>query len=98
MNKENLILIEHFCLHHGIDPAFIVALKEFDMIEILVLEEKQYFSAAQLAKIEKIIRLHHELEINLEGIDIIMNLLDQLDDYKSQLTNARNKLDFFEKQ
>ncbi|RKS03575.1 chaperone modulator CbpM [Flavobacterium sp. 102] len=98
MTKEDLILIDHFCQHHGIEPAFIVALKEFDLIEILVLEEKQYIEAAQLAKIEKIIRLHHELEINLEGIDIIMNLLEQLDHYKSQLTSARNKLDFFEKQ
>lgn len=97
MTKEDLILLDHFCQQHGIEPTFILSLQEFDMIEILVLEEKQYILAAQLAKIEKIIRLHHELEINLEGIDIIMNLLDQIDDYKSQLTSARNRLDFFEK-
>lgn len=97
MTNEDLILIDHFCQHHGIEPSFILALQEFDMIEIVVSEEKQYFSAAQLAKIEKIIRLHHELEINLEGIDIIMNLLEQLEDYKSQLASARNRLDFFEK-
>lgn len=97
MNKEDFILIEQFCQHHGIEPTFILSLQEFDMIEILVREEKQYISAAQLAKIEKIIRLHHELEINLEGIDIIINLLEQIEGYKSQLASARNKLDFFEK-
>ena len=98
MNNEELILIDLFCQHHGIEVNFISALKEYGMIEIIIIEEKQYFSSNQLSSIEKIIRLHNDLEINLEGIDVIINLLDQIDDFKSQLVITQNKLDFFKKQ
>lgn len=98
MNDEDLILIDLFCLHHGIEVTFISALKDYGMIEIIVLDEKEYFPTGQLAAIEKIIRLHYELDINLEGIDVIMNLLTQIDDFKSQLVITQNKLEFFKKQ
>ncbi len=98
MDSEDLILIDLFCLHHGIEVNFISALKEYGMIEIIVVEEKEYFPAEKLAAIEKIIRLHQDLEINLEGIDVIMNLLNQINDFKSQLVITQNKLEFFKKQ
>ena len=97
MSNENLILIDLFCLHHGIEINFISALKDYGLIEIIVIEEKEYFALEQLSSIEKIIRLHHDLEINLEGIDVIMNLLNQIDAFKTRLLVAQNRLDFFEK-
>ena len=97
MNSEDLILIEPFCLHHGIEVNFISALNDYGMVEIVVIEEKQYFLLEQLPAVEKIIRLHHDLEINLEGIDVIMNLLTQIDDFKNQLIITQNKLAFFQK-
>ena len=98
MNSEDLILIDLFCLHHGIEVNFILALAEYGMIEIIVVEEKEYFPAEKLATVEKIIRLRQDLEINLEGIDVIMNLLNQINDFKSQLVITQNKLEFFKKQ
>jgi chaperone modulatory protein CbpM len=98
MNSKDFILIEQFCVHHGIEATFISSLQQHGMIEIVLIEEKEYFSTEQLSYIEKIIRLHGDLNINLEGIDAILNLLHQIDDLKSQLLANRNKLDFFEKQ
>jgi hypothetical protein len=42
------------------------------------------------------IRLHHELEINLEGIDTIFNLLRKIDGLKNELANTKNRLKFYE--
>lgn len=98
MNSQDLILIDLFCQHHGIEVQFISTLKEYGLVEIIIREEKEYFPLEQLAALEKIIRLHYELEINLEGIDVIMNLLHQMDEFKNQLLVAQNKLSFFEKQ
>lgn len=98
MNSQDLIPIDIFCQHHDIEVTFITALKEYGLIEIIVLKKKEYFFLEQLATIEKIIRLHQDLEINLEGIDVIMNLLKQIDDYKNQIQLSQNKLDFLEKQ
>ena len=97
MNSKDLVLIDLFCFHHGVEVDFMTALNDYGMMEIIVLEEKKYFAVEKLAVIEKIIRLHYDLEINLEGIDVIINLLNQIDDFKNQLVITQNKLDFFEK-
>lgn len=97
MSNENLILIDQFCLHHDIDMTFITGLHDYGMIEIIVVEEKQYFPQEQLAAVEKMIRLHYELEINLEGIDTIMALLQQIEILQTELINSRNKINFLEK-
>lgn len=97
MNKDNLILLAPFCLHHGIEVSFVTTLQEYDLIEIVVVEEQYYFPVEQLAALEKIIRLHYELDINLEGIDVILHLLNQIETYQSELRAAQNKLGFFEK-
>lgn len=98
MNRNDIISIKQFCIHHGIEVNFFSALKAYGMINIIVVEETEYFSLEQLPSIEKIIRLHFDLEINLEGIDVILNLLQQIDGFKSQLVINQNKIDFFEKQ
>ncbi|WP_264520886.1 chaperone modulator CbpM [Flavobacterium sp. N1994] len=98
MNSDDLIVIDLFCLHHGIEVDFIFELQSQGMIDIVEREEKKYFSVAQLVSIEKIIRLHYDLNINLEGIDVIMNLLHQMEEYQRQLQIAKNKLAFFEEE
>ncbi|MEO8253254.1 MAG: chaperone modulator CbpM [Flavobacterium sp.] len=97
MNSEELVLIDLFCQHHSIELNFISAIKEYGLIEVIIVEEKEYFSAKQLSSVEKIIRLHYDLEINLEGIDVILNLLNQIEDYKRQLLTHQNRVAFFEK-
>lgn len=97
MNNENLIRIDQFCLHHGIEVKFITALHEYGIIEIITVEEQHYFLQEQLADVEKIIRLYYELEINLEGIDTILILLKQIESLQMQLRDSQNKIKFFEK-
>lgn len=97
MNTRELILIKVFCHYHGIEVIFFSKLQDYGLIEILSVENNDYFLLKELAKIEKIIKLHFELEINLEGIDVIIQLLNQIDDYKNQIRSNQNRLDFFEK-
>lgn len=92
MKTESLILVKQFCLSHGIDTGFIAALHNFGLIEIIVAEENQYLSPIQLREAEKMIRLHYELEVNLEGIDIITNLLRRIETLQMELNAAQNKL------
>ena len=96
METKNLVLIEQFCLHHQIDFSFIHALNEFGLIEVIVVENNQYLQHEQLKDVEKMMRLHYELNINLEGIDAIANLLNQINQLNQELMAAKNKLKFFE--
>jgi hypothetical protein len=96
METKNLILIEQLCSHHNIEVSFINSLQEFGLIEIVVIEDNRYLSHEQLKDIEKMMRLHYELDINMEGIDAISNLLLQIDNLQQELSAAKNKLKVFE--
>ena len=96
METKNLISIQQFCTQYEIPVTFINALHEYELIEIIVTENKNYLKEAQIDRIEKMIRLHYDLEINLEGIHVIDNLLDRLENLQSQITTLNNRLKFYE--
>ncbi|MCV9929942.1 chaperone modulator CbpM [Flavobacterium sp. LS1R49] len=96
MNSKNLIQIKQFCIYHEIEDTFISKLNNYGLIEIIVLEEDQYLQPEQLPAIEKMIRLHYDLKINLEGIDAIAHLLNKIELLQKNLTTTQNKLRLFE--
>jgi len=49
-----------------------------------------------LPKLEQIVRLHQELNINSEGIDAIINLLKRIENMQNEIIELRNKLNFHE--
>ena len=95
MKNENLVLVAQFCLHHHVETSFISSLHQFGLISILELEDEHYLSIDEIGEIEKMVRLHYELDINLEGIDAIANLLKQIATLQQELMMTRNKLDTF---
>ena len=96
METKDLILIEQFCTHHDIEFSFINSLHEFGLIEVVELNDAKYLANEQLRDVEKMMRLHYELDINLEGIDAISNLLKQIGNLQKELIAAQNKLRLFD--
>ena len=47
-------------------------------------------------QIEKIIRMHQELEINLEGVAVVLNLLVKISNMQNELKVAKNRLLLYE--
>ena len=97
MQNNELILAEEFCTHYKIQLSFINNLNQFGLIEITSVEEKPYIPQSQLQKLEQIIRLHHDLDINLEGIDAITHLLDRVKSLQSEIAGLKNRLSIYEK-
>ena len=96
MGNKNLIQIKQFCIYHEIEDSFISELNNYGLIEIVVIEKEQYLQPEQLPSIEKMIRLHYDLKINLEGIDAITHLLNKIEVLQKNLTTTQNKLRLFE--
>ncbi|OXB04935.1 chaperone modulator CbpM [Flavobacterium pectinovorum] len=96
MNSKNLIQIKQFCLYHEIENTFITELNNYGLVEIIIQEEDEYLQPEQLPAIEKMIRLHYDLKINLEGIDAIYHLLNKIETLQQNLTATQNKLRLFE--
>ena len=97
MNSKNLIHIKQFCVYHEIENTFIKELHNYGLVEIIMLEDDEFLEPERLPLIEKMIRMHYDLKINLEGLDAIYHLLNKIEVLQQNLTAAQNKLRVFEK-
>jgi hypothetical protein len=96
MDTTNLISIQQFCEHYKIPSAFIDALHEYELIEIVITKNENYLKITQLNEVEKMMRLHYDLDINLEGIDAIYRLLKQVESMQNEIKTLNNRLRFYE--
>lgn len=97
MEPEQFIIVEEFCASYEIELSFINSLNEYGLIEITLIEEKKLIAESQLPKLEKLVRLHHDLQINLEGIDAIANLLERINRIQEENTILKNRLRLYER-
>lgn len=96
METGELILLEEFCTVHKVEISFVQLLEEHGMLETVETNRAVCIYSDQLPRLEQMVRLHQELNVNPEGIDVINNLLQQIDDMQTEMTNLRNKLSFYE--
>lgn len=96
METRDLILIEHFCSNHDIEFSFIDSLQAFGLIEVIIHEDNKYLQQEQLKDVEKMMRMYYDLDINMEGIDVISHLLKRIDTLQHELRLAQNKLRLYE--
>lgn len=93
MATRHLITITDFCSYHDVEHTFITSLYEAGLIKI---EQPDHIPESELYKLEKMIRLHHDLEINIAGIEAITHLLQRVELLNEDIRNMRNKLLFYE--
>ncbi len=96
METENLIPVQQIVTHHKIEISFINSLYDFGLIEITTIEETRYVLKEQMSEIEKMIRLHYELDINLEGVETISHLLKRVEIMQDEMTILKNRLLIYE--
>jgi chaperone modulatory protein CbpM len=97
MQTEDIIVLDEFCSNHQVEISFVRSLEEYGLIETIIVNETVYVRGNELSKLEQIIRLHQELNINPEGIDAINILLKRIEDMQNEITELKNKLDFYKK-
>lgn len=96
MIQEHLISTETICTHYSIEISFVDALNKMGLIQIEIIEQKQFIHQDQIGNLEKIIRLHNELNVNLEGIDVVFNLLEKEKELRNELIALKNRLRLYE--
>lgn len=95
MRIDKLIHIEYFCELHQIQVSFLEELESFELIHTVIEEDKKCLPAKEIPVVEKMIRLHNELEINPAGIDAIFHLLGKLDRKQEEIIELKQKLKLF---
>lgn len=92
MKTEDLIPAKDFCLHHNIEYSFISSLHNSGLISVTTVKRSSFIHTDDLHKLEKFVRLHYDLDINLEGIETINHLLDKIEEMQSEIVRLQNRL------
>ncbi|HEU5167857.1 MAG TPA: chaperone modulator CbpM [Chitinophagaceae bacterium] len=96
MQTGDIIVLDEFCASHQLEISFIRSLEEHGLIETIFVNETLCVPGQELSKLEQIVRLHQELNINPEGIDAINILLKRVEDMQNEISELRNRLNFYE--
>lgn len=96
MDEQQFISIRKVCLNYDIEVAFIESLQQIGLIELHTVAQDPSIHKEHLSQLERMIRLHTDLNINLEGIDVICNLLEKERRLHAELNHLRNRLSRYE--
>lgn len=90
--ENDLILLTDFFQYSSAELDFIVSLENEGLIETKVYDDQTYISVSQLDELEAFTRLYYDLSINIEGIDVIHNLLQKIRNMEQELTFLKRNL------
>ena len=96
MANENLIFADEFCVRYNAELSFITTLHEYGLIEVTTVEENYFIDTNQLQKLEQYTRWHYDLDINLEGIEVIDHLLSRVKNLQNEINSMQNRLRMYE--
>lgn len=90
--KKEMILLSDYCNKSQIELDFILQLEDEGLIETSTCNEGKYITFSQLSSLELFTRLHYDLSINIEGIDVIQELLQKMHKMEYELNVLRRQL------
>ena len=96
MKTDNWILLQTISSHYQVELSFFTLLNDLGLIEIEIIEKSPYIHENQMHNLERMIRLHYELEVNPEGIDVVINLLQRIEKLQKDLLATQNRLRLYE--
>lgn len=96
MDTQELIIVEVFCQEYQIETHLIDDLEEFGLIQTIAYKDNKYINKNELVYVEKIIRLHNELNINKEGIEVILDLVEKVNNLQAEVKYLKNRLGLYE--
>ena len=96
MEHTELLIVDVFCTEYQVEKSLIDELNEFGLIELVQDNGIKYIQIEKLPELERVIRFHNELNINKEGIEVILDLLNRLDAVNKQTRYLQDKLRLYE--
>lgn len=96
MKHTAYILVSEFCRYHHIEVGFIEKLQSYGVIEISRQSDGDSLSEEEISHLEKMVRLHQELAIHPEDLDVVSDLINRLEAMQSEMEQIKERLQFFE--
>lgn len=96
MRTQDFFPVVKLCEQYNLEFTFFEELGEIGLIRIEVYRGKKCIHQDALNEVEKIIRIHRDLHVNLEGIDVVMHMLRRQEKLEAELLRLTNKLRRYE--
>lgn len=96
MDTRNYIRVRQFCSSHNIAESFVRILQEYEVIEMVEINRELHLHEYELPKLEKMLRLHKELEIDPQGLQAVHHLLQKVALLQQEVSTLQRKLNRFE--
>lgn len=84
-SEESFISIQELYEACHISPDFVNELIEYEIIHPHGEPNEWSFNLAELQKIKTAVRLQHDLEVNLPGVAIVLDLLKELKELRGKI-------------
>lgn len=94
--ETELITISEYCVNYSVDPSFITALEESGLIVLTLIDDNKFIHFKQLVEMERFVHFHYDLQINIEGIEAIMNLLDKIKHLQHEIEVLKSQVHLHE--
>jgi pyridoxine 5'-phosphate synthase PdxJ len=96
MKNKKLISIQQFCSLYETPTSFLDDLHKYEIIKFKVIDNTKHIKLKDISTVEKLIRLHYDLNINMEGLDAIIHLTNKINDLQKEINNLKRQIDFYE--
>ncbi len=90
------ISVNKFCVNYNIPLDFIDTLCKYELVEVIERDTSKYIYLDDISRLERLMRMHYDLNVNFEGLDIINNLLEQVDSLQNEISELKKRLEFYE--
>lgn len=96
MSRDSRISVERICEIYDIDRNFVMSISEWDVITLYAEGTEQYIHEEELPLFERMMRLHHDLGINHEGLHTIHHMLERMLEMQEEIRQLKNRLRLYE--
>jgi len=86
------ITINEFAEFHQVTIELIKEFADFGLVHIKQVERQYCIDPGQMERCERAIRIHKDLGVNMEGIEIILDMREKHDELLQELKYLRHQL------
>lgn len=88
MENKEYISIEECCNYYRIETSFVRELDEHGLIELTRVNESYSIDHDQLTLLERYMHIHYDLDVNMEGMEVISHLLQKIETLQKQINTS----------
>ncbi|GAA4453860.1 MAG: chaperone modulator CbpM [Chitinophagaceae bacterium] len=96
MSGQSFILLNTLCSEYGVEIQWVHGLRDQGLIQIIWIDGAEQLHEDELPPFEKAVRLHRDLQVSLQDIDLVFGLLDRIETLQHEVSRLQQRLSSYE--